>query len=68
MQFSPEKARLLIARQALTQDNLSKKADLPLITVTHALRGTRNPSLRTIGKLARGLGVDVTEIIVQEGA
>jgi len=67
MKFSPEKLEILIARNQLTIAELGRKADVPTITVSQALRGTRNPTLRTIGKIAHGLGVDVTELIEQEG-
>lgn len=66
MQFSTRKARLLIADQELSLDRLSKKADMPLITLSKVIKGKRNPTLRTIGKIAHGLGVDVIELIEQE--
>ena len=66
MKFSTEKAKILVARQGLTIERLSKIADMPLITITQVLGGKRKPTLRTIGRLAQGLGVDVTEIIEPE--
>ena len=66
MHFNPQKAKLLIAEKELTLDRLSKNADMPLITLSQVIRGNRNPTLRTIGKIARGLGVSVEQLVDQE--
>lgn len=66
MNFDAQKARLMVARQELSLDQLSKRADMPLITLSQVLRGKRKPTLKTLGKIARGLGVDVTEILAEE--
>lgn len=63
MKFDTKKARILVAERELTIDRLSKIADMPFITLSQVLRGKRQPSLRTLGKIAHGLGVDVTEIL-----
>ena len=66
MKFSAEKTRQLIVQQQLTQDALSKLANMPLVTICNALNGKRQPKLKTLGRIAAALGVPVTEIIDQE--
>jgi len=66
MQFSVEKTRVLIAKNELTLDRLSKQANMPLITLTQVMRGKRNPTLRTIGKIANGLGTEVVNLLEVE--
>ena len=63
MNFSPKKTRLLMMESKLTYDRLSKQADMPLITLTQVMRGKRNPTLRTIGRIAHGLGVSAAELL-----
>lgn len=64
-----EKLRLAAARACLSFRKLARKADLAPETVTRIYKSSGNKAVttETAGKLARALGVDVTEIIVKEG-
>lgn len=53
---------LAMARACLNSDDLAKAADMPRPTVNNAITG-RSIRPATAGRLARALGVDVTEII-----
>ena len=66
MRFSPERTKILMAREQLTIAALSRKAEIPAITISKVLSGARKPTLKTLGRLAHGLSVDVTEIVELE--
>ena len=62
MNISKEKFMLAMARAQLSRDELAKEAGLSPVSITNLLwRGRCKPA--TAGKLAKALGVDVTEII-----
>lgn len=56
------KVKILIARSCMTIEEVSRKSGLAMSTVCNAVQG-KKLSLKTVGKLARALGVDVTEIM-----
>lgn len=56
---------LAMARACLNSDDLAKAADMPRPTVNNAITG-RSIRPATAGRLARALGVDVTEIIEED--
>ncbi len=62
MKLDHDKLDLLRARNVLTLSQLAKAANVSTASI---VRG-KNPSVTTVGKLARALGVDVEEIIVKE--
>lgn len=64
MKLDLNKMQLIRARKCLSVNDLLKKADLPRGTYLNAISG-KKVRLETIGKIAKGLGVDVTEIIEQ---
>lgn len=66
MKADREKIQLAMARACMNLPDLSKSAELPESTTKNVLYG-RNVRPRTIGKVAKALGVDVAEIIKQEG-
>lgn len=52
------------ARLGLTQDDLAKKADVKYTTLTKVESGVVNkPSVQTIAKIAKALGVSIEELI-----
>ena len=57
-----EKIRLAMARACMNAADLSEAAQMPRPTVNGILGG-KNCLPASIGKLARALGVDVTEIL-----
>ena len=54
--------QLRMARKCMGVHDLLKKADLPRGTYNNVISG-KKVRVETIGKIAKGLGVDVTEII-----
>lgn len=56
------KLEIAMARAELNRNTLAEKADMPVPTVCNVYsRGTCKPA--TAGRIAKALGVDVTEII-----
>jgi transcriptional regulator with XRE-family HTH domain len=48
----------------LTQNDLAKKADIKYTTLTKVESGVVNkPSVQTMAKIAKGLGVSIKELI-----
>lgn len=64
MKVNKQKLELAMARSCSTTVELAEKAQIPRPTVSAIVSG-RNSKPATIGKLAKALGVDVTEIIEQ---
>jgi len=50
-------------RTSMSQEELATKAKLDLTSVSEIESGLRNPSLKTIHKLANALGVKVKDLI-----
>ena len=51
-------------KKDLTQDSLSKKADIPYTTIAKIESDViQNPSLQTITKIAAGLGITLDELV-----
>ena len=63
MKISPEKINLIMARKQLSVNEVCVDGSLPKETFKQVKNGARNPTPKTIGKIAAALGVDVTEII-----
>lgn len=49
--------------RGLTQERLAEEAGLHMTDVARIERAERDPGVRTIAKLARGLGVDSAELL-----
>lgn len=64
MKVNKEKLNIAIARSCLTITDLAKKAKMSKTTVSAVISG-ENCKPVAIGKIAKALGVDVTEIIEQ---
>lgn len=65
MMICKKKIELIMAERGLTATEVSKRAEMSLQNFsTIKLRGTCTPT--TAGKLAQGLGVNVSEIIEEE--
>ena len=65
MKLDKEKYQLALARSCMTTGEVVEKSGMPEPTVRGALRG-RSIHPATLGKIARALGVDVTEIMETE--
>ena len=61
MKFSVDRLRLAIAKSMKNQIQLAEESDVSAITISGILNGS-NPSLPTIGKLAKALGIAVEDL------
>lgn len=66
MKIKIDKLNLFQASQCFTNHELCKKADIGMVTLVKVKNGSQKPTLKTIGKIAKALEVDVTELIEQE--
>ena len=55
-----------MARACVSSAELKKEAAISDVTLYKIQKGTQNPRPATIGRIAKALGVDVTELIEQE--
>ena len=58
-----QKVRRLREKDGLTQEQLAEIADLHYSYVGHIERGTKNPSLKSLTKIADALGVPVAQLM-----
>lgn len=65
MKVNRNRLTLAMARACLTTNELATTAEMPLPTVNNVITG-RSVRPVTVGRIAKALGVDVTEIIEQE--
>jgi len=63
MRIDSNQLKLLMARNTITISELAKNSSLSRIFIGNCLKGNANPKPATIGKIAQGLGVDVTELL-----
>lgn len=65
MSFSKEKARLIMASKCMSMADVTRKAELANTTLYKIMadRSSIQPSLKTIGRIAKALGVPVQELI-----
>jgi transcriptional regulator with XRE-family HTH domain len=49
--------------RAMSQGELAEKAGISLITISRIERGERDPHVRTLAQIARGLGVPAYELL-----
>ena len=65
MKANRNKLRLAMARSCMNPQDLAKAAEMPPQTVNGVLR-ERSIRPATLGRIAKALGVDVTEILLEE--
>ena len=65
MTINRKKLRLAMARACMNTADLAEAAQIPRPTLNNAIKG-RGVRTGTLGKIARALGVDVTELIERE--
>jgi predicted transcriptional regulator len=63
MELNLTAIRIELAKKNWNLIDLSKNADIPYTTVTSVMSGRRGGTIKTVGKIAKGLGVDVTAIL-----
>lgn len=62
MKASRKKIDILLARKCLNRKDLAQKAGIPVSTATNVISGA-NVQPATLGKVAKALNVDVTELL-----
>lgn len=62
MVINKSKLEVAMARACLSTHHLAARANMPLPTVNNAISG-RSVKPATIGKIAKALNVDVTELL-----
>lgn len=65
MKVNRNKLQLAMARACMNTIDLSVKAEMPVQTINGVLRG-RSIRPATLGRIAKALGVDVTDILEKE--
>lgn len=63
MKINIKKIMLMMARNCINDSEMLKKAGIPFCTWYQIKNGKCTPKPSTIGKIAKALGVDVTEIL-----
>jgi len=59
-----DKIKQLRNKQGLTQDELARKSDLPYTTLTKIESNViTKPSIQTVAKIAKGLGISIGELM-----
>lgn len=61
-----EKIQIAMARTCLGLNDIAKEAKMPVQTVRKVIACNRSVKPNTIGKVAKALQVDVTEILAEE--
>ena len=65
MKVDKKKLEITMARACVNSEELAAKASMPRPTLNNVIVG-RHVRPATIGKVAKALGVDVTEILADE--
>lgn len=65
MKVNSTKLRLAMARKCMNTADLSEKAEMPIQTINGVLRG-RSIRPATLGRIAKALGVDPSELLKEE--
>nr|DAQ58772.1 MAG TPA: Regulatory protein [Caudoviricetes sp.] len=66
MELNVKKLQLIMARKEVGVRELATKASISAAAVSKCVRGITKPSIKSLGKIANALGVDVEEIIEDE--
>jgi transcriptional regulator with XRE-family HTH domain len=61
-----QKLQIAMANACMNKSDLADSAEISRISISKYFSGKRQPSPKTIGKIAKALNVDVTEIIDAE--
>ncbi|MDR3594932.1 helix-turn-helix transcriptional regulator [Clostridium sp.] len=66
MEVNVQRIKIAQAKACLSVNELVEKTGLGRATVSKILNGVNNPSIKTVGLLAKALDIDVSEIIKVE--
>lgn len=61
-----KKLQLLMAKQEMNVSDLARKGNVSHSSLYKYIKGTLNPSIKQIGKIANALNVEVEELIQKE--
>ncbi|RYG20180.1 MAG: XRE family transcriptional regulator [Caulobacteraceae bacterium] len=62
-----KRVQLLRQRAGVSQEELAERAGIHRTYVSGVERGVRNPTITVLEKLAKGLGVELGELVSFEG-
>jgi transcriptional regulator with XRE-family HTH domain len=62
-----QRIREIRKERGMNQTELAEKAGISLITISRIERGERDPHVRTLAQIARGLGVPAYELLRSAG-
>lgn len=68
MQISVQKVQIAMAHACMGVDDLANASGVSRMSIGQYLSGKREPRPKTAGRIARALGVDVTDIIANTPA
>lgn len=63
MKINSDNFNLALAKACISLKTLSELSDVNNVTLTRILKGIQEPRPQTIGKIAKALNVEVTELI-----
>lgn len=63
MRINKQKLQIAMAKGCLNMDDLAALAEVSRVSISKYMSGLRSPKPKTIGKLAKALGVDVSELL-----
>lgn len=63
MNLDTKKLQMLMAKKQINIGELAGKSNLSAASISSFFSGRRNPSIKSIGKLAYGLEVEVEELL-----
>lgn len=63
MNLDTKKLQMLMAKKQINIGELAEKSNLSSASISSFFSGRRNPSVKSIGKLAHGLEVEVGELL-----
>ncbi len=62
-----QRIRELRKQQKMSQTELAEKVDVALMTISRIERGEHEPHIKTLARIARGLGVSVFDLLRAAG-
>ncbi|BCZ47325.1 hypothetical protein psyc5s11_33920 [Clostridium gelidum] len=66
MNINVNKMRIAQASECLSVNELVKKSGLGRSTVSKIINGSSNPSMKSLGLIAKALNIEVVELLVEE--
>ena len=66
MNINVNKMRIAQANECLSVNELVEKTGLGRATVSNIINGATNPSMKSLGLIAKALNVEVVELLAEE--